>query len=107
MTYASMVRYPCATTPPAVLRGLGRLLVVPRQVATARDTRPSGRAKDDVSEAMFRRDSRGGNAPYRPDQLRDCARGSGTPEVCGVATRRGRPPLSSISSLLWLVSLRL
>jgi hypothetical protein len=63
-----------------------------------------GRAEDEVSEAMDCRNGRGGVAPCGPHELCGCARGSCAPGVCGVATRRRHPPLSPVSSLLWLVS---
>jgi len=107
------VMYLYGTMALAAWRGPGGRLVVPRHVPTARDTRPGGRAEDDVCEAMVRRDGHRSHAPGRPDTLCDSARGPSALGVCGRATRGSHPPLSalsfvsslsSVSSLSWLVS---
>ena len=58
---------------------------------------PSGRADDDVGEALGRDDGPRGDAPSGPDGLRGGACGA---RICGLTTGGGHPLLPSPSVLL-------
>lgn len=91
------IRDPRATTALAAMCGFGGCLIASDPVPTNRERRPlRRRAKGEASQAMARKDERGGHAPHRPERLRRVPRAAG---VCRLTTRCGDSPLSSLSPL--------